>query len=95
MRRLELVYTPTGSVELLGANERVIWASDDDDDFAEKNTNEILDDADSAQILDYLIDERIITEEEADEVEIFKESDSTDSDDELEGNIIDADFKDV
>ncbi|MGH9625057.1 MAG: hypothetical protein ACRD4G_12060 [Bryobacteraceae bacterium] len=95
-RTLELIFTPTGSVELVDSADRILWASDDDDDFAEKNQNEILGEDDAESILEYLVSEHIITSTEADDVDIFSESDDdTESDDAAGDNIIDADFEET
>jgi hypothetical protein len=86
-RKLELVLMPVGNAELVGKNERVLWASDDDDDFAERNHNELLTGADVESILDYLVSAGIITEAEADAVEVFEETDNESDEDVIEGEI--------
>ena len=61
---LELILLAHGPAELVDANERTIWVSDSDDDFKEEFTEEFLREEDIPDILDYLRDEDIITEQE-------------------------------
>jgi hypothetical protein len=83
---LELIFKHSGGVELRAVTEgkldTVVWASDSDQDFMDEFGNEIMAaDDDAEQVIDYLEDQEIITEEEAGELEIYDESlDSSDLD---------------
>ncbi len=62
---LELVLRAHGPCELLNSNDDTLWASDSDDDFREEFNNEFLDEEDIGEILEYLEDSGILTEDEA------------------------------
>lgn len=61
---LELILLAHGPAELVNADEESLWVSDSDDDFKEEFSEEFLREDDIADILDYLRDEGIITEQE-------------------------------
>lgn len=72
---LELAFTPHGKAELIDAEkDEILWASDDDDDFRDKFQDEFLSAADADRVLDYLIGAGEISEEEAEDMEIFEET---------------------
>jgi hypothetical protein len=75
-RDLELVLTSGGGAELIqftGEDGKPVWASDSDEGFME-DFPEFLGEADTERIMDYLIEQEIITEDEADNLEISLES---------------------
>lgn len=91
-----------GGAELVEDGD-VIWNSDDDESFRDDFPDEILSENDVAQVLDYLVDDDVITDEEADRVEIEEESvpgsiqpadDEDDEDDEDEDDDSDDDEED-
>jgi hypothetical protein len=51
---LELILRAHGPVELVNANEEILWASDSDDDFREEFNDEFLQEEDLEDILDFL-----------------------------------------
>ncbi len=58
-----------------GANltdgSRTMWASDSDEEFAEEFAGrEMLDENDLAELLEYLVDTGVLSEEEADDCEV-------------------------
>ena len=63
---LELLLTAHGPVELLNSNEETIWSSDADDDFREEFNNEFLNEEDIPEILEYLEENDILSQREAD-----------------------------
>lgn len=76
---LELIFKHSGGVELraitAGKVDTVVWASDSDQDFMDEFCNEIMSaDDDAEQVIDYLEDQDIVTEEEAGMLEIYDES---------------------
>lgn len=64
----------TGGQVALEENGEQVWASDDDADFMEEFGDAFHDADDAEEILGYLAEEGIITEEEAENVEIEVES---------------------
>jgi hypothetical protein len=99
VRNLELILTANGGAELieLDANEdeAQVWASDSDDDFRE-GFPDFLNEHDAGDVLEYLVDTGMMSEEEADECELSQESlkkvngdeDEDDDDGPLEGEFI-------
>lgn len=61
---LELVLRAHGTAELVDADNNILWVSDSDDKFKEEFTDEFLNEEDSEEILNYLLDERILTQME-------------------------------
>lgn len=63
-----LLFTVHGAAELLQSEEqgaRILWSSDDDEEFAEEFGGEVLDiEADREEIVDYLIDHDYMEEGE-------------------------------
>jgi hypothetical protein len=82
-----LVFLAGGQCVLEEDGEQV-WASDDDEQFRDEFGNEFLDADDAEEIIGYLVDEGVIDEDEADElennveVEALEEGDEDDEDDE-------------
>lgn len=62
---LELVLRAHGPVELLNADEETLWASDADDDFREEFNDEFLQEEDIGDILEWLEENDILSESEA------------------------------
>jgi hypothetical protein len=58
---LELVLRAHGPVELVNADDEVLWVSETDDDFKEEFSDEFLQEEDIEEILDYLADCEILT----------------------------------
>lgn len=72
---LILVFTVEGQV-LLEEDGELVWASDDDDDFAVEFQDEFLDaDADAKRVLEYLEEEGLVEEDEKEHVAIEQEVD--------------------
>jgi hypothetical protein len=63
---LELLLRAHGPAELLNAKEETLWASDADDDFREEFNNEFLEEEDIGDILEYLLENDILSEKEFD-----------------------------
>ena len=61
---LELVLLAHGPAELLNADDESLWVSDSDDDFKEEFTEDFLREEDIPDILDYLLDSKVITQQE-------------------------------
>lgn len=66
---LVLIFTRDGKA-ILEEDDELVWASDDDDDFAETFDAELLDADDAEEILNYLEEAGFLEEEEKAEVEI-------------------------
>jgi ribonuclease E len=88
-RKLELAFTHTGTVELR-KGDTVLWASDKDTGFKDVISDEFLTaENDGEKVMDYLIDAEVITEPEADDLDLYDEAlaagpdddDDTDDDD--------------
>lgn len=62
---LELILRPEGTAELVDANDLTLWASDTDEDFQEEAFDDFLTEDDLDDLLAYLADSGVITEEEA------------------------------
>jgi hypothetical protein len=85
---LELIFKHSGGVELRrvqkhgpkvnevgDAIDKVVWASDADQDFMDEFGNEIMSaDDDAEEVMDYLIETDKITEPQAEALEIYDES---------------------
>ncbi len=71
---LELVLKYAGGCELRAGEDTVVWSSDADADFVAEIGNEILDEDDVEEILDYLTDNDIISDDEAENLVISVES---------------------
>lgn len=61
---LELILRAHGPAELVNANEETLWASDSDADFKDEISDEFLKEEDFADILEYLLDAKLITQKE-------------------------------
>jgi predicted dithiol-disulfide oxidoreductase (DUF899 family) len=61
---LELIFRAHGPVELLNADEQMLWVSESDDDFKEEFTDEFLHEEDAEDILEYLHDNNLLTQME-------------------------------
>lgn len=92
----ELVFVPHGAVELVTDDDEVIWASDSDPDFRDDFSDEFLNADDHGDdILEWLVENDIITEEESDDLEIVEESLEGDEEAPVNGTLeTDADFED-
>ena len=72
----ELRFRFNGTAELISPEGRTAWASDSDEGFREAfEGQEFLNfEEDAADILDYLVDENVLTDDEADAAECLTES---------------------
>jgi hypothetical protein len=74
-RRLLLMLIAEGGAELTPLNgHTILWASDDDEDFEAEFGTGILSEDDVESIAEYLLDEGIITVEEAEHLVIEEDS---------------------
>ena len=76
-KMLELAFTPHGTAELIDPDsdsDYVIWASDSDDDFRDEFGEELLSEADTEDVIDWLVSAEIISNDEAESLEVFEES---------------------
>lgn len=64
----------TGGQVALEENGEQVWCSDDDEDFTEEFGDAFHDADDAEDIIEYLTDTEIITEEEASAIEVDVES---------------------
>lgn len=64
----------TGGQVALEENGEQVWASDDDEGFTEEFGDAFHDADDAEDIIEYLTDQQIITEEEASAIEVDVES---------------------
>jgi hypothetical protein len=62
---LELILRAHGPCELLNSRDETLWASDSDDDFREEFNDEFLREEDIGDILEYLVDAELISDDEA------------------------------
>lgn len=62
---LELILRAHGPAELLNADGEILWASDSDEDFKEEFNDEFLNEEDIGDILEYLEENDILSEREA------------------------------
>lgn len=93
-RTLELILTATGGAEVVDIDTQLsLWASDSDEEFQEE-FSETLDENDIDAVLDWLVNEGVMSDDEADEAEISVESiegaPANDSE-VLEGELLDDD----
>lgn len=70
---MELELTEYGTAQLL-EDGKVVWASDADATFKDEFKEEFLTMDDTAEILEFLVDEGHIDDEEADSIEIFEKT---------------------
>jgi len=63
---LELILRAHGPAELVNADEQTLWASDADDDFREDFNDEFLEEDDIGDILEFLVENEIISDKEFD-----------------------------
>lgn len=70
---LELVLTPEGQAELVH-RDNVLWSSMEDDEFRSSFENEVIQESDVQNVLDYLVENDVITENEAGSLEIIEEA---------------------
>jgi predicted dithiol-disulfide oxidoreductase (DUF899 family) len=63
---LELILRAHGIAELVDAREKTVWSSDADEDFKEDFNDEFLTEEDADDVLDYLVDNDVISEDEYD-----------------------------
>lgn len=70
---LILAFLAGGQVALEENGEQV-WSSDDDDEFTQEFGDSFHNVDDAEEIIEYLVDEGIVSEEEADTIEIDEES---------------------
>jgi hypothetical protein len=77
---LELIFKHSGGVELRsvqgeGKLDLIEWASDSDQDFQDEFGNEIMSaDEDAENVMDYLEDAGVLSEKQAEDLEIYDES---------------------
>ena len=93
MRSLELGFTPEGTAELIDAeSDDVLWSSDDDDDFRDDFNDELLTvEKDGESVVEWLVENDVISEEESEDVKLFAEdADAEDDDDDVPGDTFDA-----
>ncbi len=85
-RDLKLIYTADGAAQLV-RGDSVLWDSMDDLDFRDEFGEEILDpenDEEIDEVLDYLIDQGMISSAQADTIEIYREGEGETLEGELE-----------
>jgi hypothetical protein len=63
---LELILRAHGPAELLNSQSETLWASDADDDFREEFNDEFLQEEDIGDIVEFLVDHDMLSDEEAD-----------------------------
>jgi len=63
---LELILRAHGPAELVNSDEETLWASDADDDFREDFNDEFLEEDDIGDILEFLVENEIISDKEFD-----------------------------
>lgn len=74
MKLVELVITATGGAILEDKiTSAVLWSGDDDPDFMEEFGEDFLTPDDFEDVLEYLVDEGILTDEEANAAELSEE----------------------
>lgn len=84
----ELIFDETGRVQLKDHTGRLVWSSDNDDDFAEEFDDDFFDGDQSDDIIDYLIEQgHLEGDEEIDIVEVDLEEYDDDSEP-LEGELL-------
>jgi hypothetical protein len=75
-----LLLTAHGTAQLLDADDRVLWSSDDDEDFTDEYPDEFLEEEDVEEILQYLVDCELIDEDTELDLRIDALEDSADTD---------------
>lgn len=89
----ELIFSSVGSVTLVDCDNReVLWASDDDQDFAEEFDGDFFDGTDAEEIIEYLEENELIDEDSILDLIEYEDEDEDDIDDE---EVIDAEFTPV
>jgi hypothetical protein len=75
-----LLLTAHGTAQLLDADERVLWSSDDDEQFTDAISDEFLEESDVDEILEYLVDANLLTESQEVDlcVDTLEDSDGVD-----------------
>ncbi len=71
-RALELTFTHTGGAEISQGDD-ILWSSDDDDEFRDEFVDEFLTEKDTDRVLQWLVDNDVITEDESEDIEVFQE----------------------
>jgi len=66
---LELILRPHGTAELVNSDEKVLWASDADEDFKEEFPDEFLNEDEFDDVLDWLYHNGVVSEKEFDQFE--------------------------
>lgn len=61
---LQLILTAHGTAELVNAQDEILWASDDDDDFKEEEFPDFLGEDNFDDVLEFLHDSEVISEME-------------------------------
>jgi len=69
-----LLLRHNGTAELLNERDETVWSSDADEDFKDEVSAEFLQESDVEAILDYLVEEKILSETQADEAICEEES---------------------
>ncbi len=86
MRLTELCFTTRGHAELVDVErDEVLWSSDDDDDFRDAHPDELLSVADALAVIEYLVENDIISPEEGEDLDVTEETDELEDDDEGDG----------
>ena len=73
-----LVFTSTGTAVLEDEDGKALWSSDADEDFAETNPNEFLGDEDADEIINYLADVGLVSDEE--DIDVYEDDDDGEND---------------
>lgn len=92
-RDLELAITTDGKAELREVDkDETLWSSDDDDDFRDEFGEEFLVTESVAEdVVDYLVDCKLISDVEADSLEIYEETEDGEPVEPIEGDYLPAD----
>jgi hypothetical protein len=86
----QLLFTETGTVELLDSDGEQLWSSEDDQDFRDEFGTEFLDSEDTDDVSEYLIDIGHLEDDE--EIEV-REGDLEDfDDDDDDGEVIEGEI---
>ncbi len=75
-----ILFTAHGTVQLLDADDKVLWSSDDDDDFSDEFSDEFLEEEDLEDVLDYLVDADLLSGDDEVDVCVDALNDSDDVD---------------
>lgn len=88
----ELVFSSTGSVSLVDCdNDRIIWSSDNDQEFAENFDGDFFDASNAGEIIDYLEEQELIDESAILDL-VEEDEDGEDDIIEEDDDVIDAEF---